>query len=173
MCSLHYRLKKRMELTCSLNLYNPFILNIKIKMDKFSFYLKHLYDLNSKTLHFLYSPRFIWTKLSPPHTHSQTGNCKKKEYRYVSYIPRKLRANHCSIKGQTLKDWDTRALSVSHQKPAGQGMCAILQSIYFDKILLQVKKINLWLGVSYLLSELLGGLRKIGKMWVRKRWFSI
>lgn len=54
-----------MGLTCSLNLYNPFILNFKIKTDKFSFYLKHLYNLNSKILHFLYSPRFIRTKLSP------------------------------------------------------------------------------------------------------------
>ena len=142
MCSLHYRLKKRMWLTCSLNLYNPFILNIKIKIDEFSFCLKYLYDLNSKTLHFLYSPRCIRTKLFPPHTHSQTGNSKYKEYIYVTYTPRNLRANHCSIKGQTLKDWDTRALPVSHRKLAGQGMWAILQNIYFDKILLQVRKLT-------------------------------
>lgn len=44
-----------MGLTCSLNLYNPFILNFKIKMHVFSFYLNHLYNLNSKTLHFLFS----------------------------------------------------------------------------------------------------------------------
>lgn len=45
-------------------------------------------------------------------------------------------------------------------------MCAILQNIYFDKNSITGKKINLWLGVSYLLSEVLGGLgarKDVGK----------
>jgi len=77
MCSLHYRLKKRMGLTCSLNLYNPFLLNIKIKMDEFLFYLKHLYNLNSKTLLFLYSPD-LYEQNFPHHTHAHRQETLRK-----------------------------------------------------------------------------------------------